>query len=151
MANTYFHTCPICGANNDPGEICECMKAAAADEVESKSDNRTADGHENQLTAESIITLNADKVKALCAEVVMSADDILLWYKLEAGKMQEPQIAELAKEIRSRAGESWDISTKAAQTAHTIREAYLYGFVGGLWLYSQQVNNLYNELLQYRQ
>lgn len=23
---TYYHTCPICGANLDPGERCDCEK-----------------------------------------------------------------------------------------------------------------------------
>lgn len=24
MRNPYYHTCPYCGANLDPGERCEC-------------------------------------------------------------------------------------------------------------------------------
>lgn len=24
--NTYYWTCPYCGANNDPGERCDCQK-----------------------------------------------------------------------------------------------------------------------------
>lgn len=26
---SYFHTCPNCGANLDPGEICDCKRNAA--------------------------------------------------------------------------------------------------------------------------
>lgn len=24
MSRTYYHTCPVCGANLDPGERCDC-------------------------------------------------------------------------------------------------------------------------------
>ena len=26
MKSTYYWTCPYCGANLDPGEICDCQK-----------------------------------------------------------------------------------------------------------------------------
>lgn len=26
MCNTYYWTCPYCGANLDPGESCDCQK-----------------------------------------------------------------------------------------------------------------------------
>lgn len=26
MSSTYYHTCPYCGANLDPGESCDCQK-----------------------------------------------------------------------------------------------------------------------------
>lgn len=29
--STYYHVCPVCGANLDPGEICDCLKKKASD------------------------------------------------------------------------------------------------------------------------
>lgn len=31
---TYYHTCPACGANLDPGEQCDCETAHAANSHE---------------------------------------------------------------------------------------------------------------------
>lgn len=37
---TYYHTCPLCGANLDPGESCDCQKEqSTAPKVTEKSDN----------------------------------------------------------------------------------------------------------------
>jgi hypothetical protein len=30
---TYFHTCPTCGANLDPGETCDCSKQTKATKI----------------------------------------------------------------------------------------------------------------------
>ncbi len=37
MAN-YFHTCPKCGANLDPGEPCRCQDNEAEEYKEEKKD-----------------------------------------------------------------------------------------------------------------
>lgn len=34
----YYNTCPYCGANNDPGEICNCIQQSDT-EKEEKDDN----------------------------------------------------------------------------------------------------------------
>jgi hypothetical protein len=31
MRDTYYWTCPYCGANLDPGESCDCKKETADD------------------------------------------------------------------------------------------------------------------------
>lgn len=37
----YSHECPICGANLDPGEKCDCKESKKAKEGSSKNDNGT--------------------------------------------------------------------------------------------------------------
>lgn len=34
--NTYYHTCPLCGANLDPNETCDCQ--SESDKVTEKSE-----------------------------------------------------------------------------------------------------------------
>lgn len=40
MKRTYYHTCPLCGANLDPGESCDCQNGNdhAESNVTEKSD-----------------------------------------------------------------------------------------------------------------
>lgn len=35
----YYNTCPYCGSNNDPGEICDCLESNNR-VSDSKSDNK---------------------------------------------------------------------------------------------------------------
>ena len=39
---TYYNTCPYCGANNDPGERCDCVPARL-DDFERGSQSQTND------------------------------------------------------------------------------------------------------------
>lgn len=47
---SYFRTCPICGANLDPGERCDCIKNTAHGEATPKAAG-------NQHMANYIITI----------------------------------------------------------------------------------------------
>ena len=42
MSKSYYHPCPDCGANLDPGEVCDCVRSAIK-ETEDVSD----DDHEH--------------------------------------------------------------------------------------------------------
>lgn len=37
---SYFHTCPGCGANLDPGEVCDCKRKAAPSVTSTESGRR---------------------------------------------------------------------------------------------------------------
>lgn len=43
--NTYYWTCPKCGANLDPGESCDCEHYSAVSE-ENKTNNIGEESHE---------------------------------------------------------------------------------------------------------
>lgn len=36
---SYYRTCPYCGANLDPGEVCDCRREKGDDEMEYIPDN----------------------------------------------------------------------------------------------------------------
>ncbi len=38
---SYFHTCPHCGANLDPGEACDCREKKAAQGAANTRDGET--------------------------------------------------------------------------------------------------------------
>lgn len=37
---SYYHTCPLCGANLDPGEHCDCDESEHLPHDSNKSDER---------------------------------------------------------------------------------------------------------------
>lgn len=47
--HTYYHTCPLCGANLDPNEKCDCQDDNQYDSnVTEKSDSAIKESEENK-------------------------------------------------------------------------------------------------------
>lgn len=48
--NTYYHTCPYCGANLDPGENCDCKKESntSSTVTEKSKDTNIKESHHEQ-------------------------------------------------------------------------------------------------------
>jgi hypothetical protein len=44
--HTYYHTCPLCGANLDPDESCDCQNDNTDSNVTEKSEDHTIDRKE---------------------------------------------------------------------------------------------------------
>ena len=59
---SYFHTCPHCGANLDPGEVCDCRDKERA----AQGAANTKDGGAEQIdtaASTSIMNETEEKVK----------------------------------------------------------------------------------------
>lgn len=45
--HTYYYTCPYCGANNDPGETCDCQKESK-DSTMTNVTEKSEDNHNDK-------------------------------------------------------------------------------------------------------
>lgn len=47
---TYYHTCKICGANLDPGELCDCINEKTKTEKEKVYNYKISNKNSNTIT-----------------------------------------------------------------------------------------------------
>ena len=59
---SYFHTCPHCGANLDPGEVCDCRDKERAAQGAANTKDGGAEQIDKAVSA-SIMNETEEKVK----------------------------------------------------------------------------------------
>lgn len=59
---SYYHTCPICGAHLDPGEVCDCQnKRGAAPGVANTQSGKADKTGKRAVESASIISENQEE------------------------------------------------------------------------------------------